>query len=75
MKKTLLILPLFSLLTGCGLVTDMNNAINESTWTIQSNREAIERSTQVIRQNAQNIRATNRAIEENRQHLEKLSES
>lgn len=62
-------------LTSCSTVTRMNNLINQSSYSIEANRQAIDRSTEVINQNARLIEGSSKAIEENRKHLETLSSS
>lgn len=70
--KKILILALFSL-TGCSVADRLNGLVNESTDSINHNRETVERSTEVINRNAQLINETNRVIAENRELIEKLN--
>ena len=84
MKTSLFALFLMSFLTSCGDVNQLNDSINQSTYSIHENRQAIENSTrailenrqsivnstQVIHQNTNAIKDSNQATSENRKLLE-----
>jgi hypothetical protein len=74
MYKSLLTMPILMLsFTGCSIVNQLNNAVDESTCAIYANAEAVDHSTQVVRRNQQLIQESNAVIEKNGQLLEKLS--
>lgn len=74
MKSFLILVPLIACaLSGCGTVDKMNRLVNESTCSIDANRDAAQRSTQAVRKNAALVEASNRSIEENRKLLESQS--
>lgn len=69
MKKLLFLLPLFAL-SGCGTIQELNDLVNESTYSIDQNTDQIDRSTEVIYRNGELIEASSRAIRENHKQLE-----
>jgi hypothetical protein len=76
MKKTLLLLPILLVgLSGCNIANRMISLVNESTDSINANREAVERSTAEIRYNKQLIDASTHEIEENHRNLEAAAKS
>lgn len=76
MKQHYLLLPIVLIsLTSCSTVRRMNDLINQSSYSIDANRQAIDRSTEVINQNARVVDESTKAIEENKRHLEALSSS
>lgn len=76
MKKCSILLPFILLsLGGCATINRMNNLVNESSDSIQANREAVERSTAAIHRNARVVEASTRTIEENRRLIESASGS
>jgi hypothetical protein len=67
MKKLLFILPVLGIsLSSCGI-------IEETKYTLESNRAAVDMSTQVINENTQAIEQANVKIEENRRQLEQIN--
>lgn len=64
-----------STLTSCGIVNRLNYTVNESTDSIEANRQAVEASTNAIQHNKMLIRQSTRTLEENRRQMEKLSKS
>lgn len=68
MKHFFLSPALLLLLTGC-----MNNLIDKSTDSIETNGAAIQRTTAAIYENARLIDESNKAIDENQRLIQKLS--
>ncbi len=58
--------------SSCGTVNRMNALMNESSDSIDANREAVQRSTQLIRENQKKIEASTATIKENRKQLESV---
>ncbi len=76
MKKRMIIIPLFAMqLSGCSTIDRMNDLVNESTYSIHSNREAVERSTTTIRQNARLVNESTQSLIENHRLLDAASKS
>lgn len=73
MKAKYLVFPFaLLLLSGCGTADRMNQLVNESTYSINANREAVARSNAVIAENARLIEESTKTIEENGRHLQSL---
>ena len=71
MKTQLTILPLLLLgVTSCSTMQRVNDLVNESTYTINTNAAIVRKSTATILDNARKVDDNTKALRENKEHLQ-----
>lgn len=76
MKKFFVLTPLIVMsLSGCAKIDHMNSVVQQSTESINANREAVQNNTAVIYQNSYFVEESTKALEQNRHLLEKAGGS
>lgn len=74
--KIAILLPIAALVllgTGCSKIQEMKNLVDDSTDSINTNREAVQYNTSVVMQNAQIVQGSTRAVVENRRIIKEVN--